>query len=246
MHGARRLVPFIRLLGQSLDPALLSCGADSRRFRQLHRLPHGPGGGSSPVASAPDPFGTIYSTNITPDPETGIGRWSEAAFLRVHARRRRPRGRHLYPAFPYDHYTLVTDGDNQALYAYLMTRQPVSPRRRRTSCRSPSTSACCSRAGNSCLYGRAAPARSGLRSGTAGATWPRARAIAAPAIRRATGWAREKGRAFRWQPRRRAGTPTPIDENSPAPISWKAESLSFYLRRGWHEHHGVSRGPMRR
>jgi mono/diheme cytochrome c family protein len=73
----------------------------------------------------PTPFGTIYSTNITPDPETGIGNWSEVAFQRAMREGVDREGHHLYPAFPYDHYTLVTDEDNRALYAYLMTREPV-------------------------------------------------------------------------------------------------------------------------
>ena len=84
----------------------------------------------------PTPFGTIYSTNITPDAETGIGRWSEAAFQRAMREGVDREGRHLYPAFPYDHFTLVTDEDNKALYAYLMTREPMRRARLRTSCRS--------------------------------------------------------------------------------------------------------------
>ena len=51
------------------------------------------------------PFGTIYSTNITPDPETGIGRWSEAAFARAMHEGVARDGSHLFPAFPYDHFT---------------------------------------------------------------------------------------------------------------------------------------------
>src|SRR5919201_963419 len=71
------------------------------------------------------PFGTIFSSNITPDPETGIGRWSEAAFRRVMLVGVDREGRHLYPTFPYDHFTNVSDEDDRALYAYLMTREPV-------------------------------------------------------------------------------------------------------------------------
>jgi len=71
------------------------------------------------------PFGVIYSTNITPDPETGIGTWSEAAFARsMHAGVARD-GSHLFPAFPYDHFTKLSDDDVKALYAYFMTRAPV-------------------------------------------------------------------------------------------------------------------------
>ena len=70
-------------------------------------------------------FGTIYSTNITPDPDTGIGRWSEAAFARAMHEGVARDGSHLFPAFPYDHYTNVRDDDVKALYAFFMTREPV-------------------------------------------------------------------------------------------------------------------------
>ena len=71
------------------------------------------------------PFGVIYSTNITPDPETGIGTWSEAAFARAMHEGVARDGSHLFPAFPYDHFTKVSDDDVEALYAYFMTRPPV-------------------------------------------------------------------------------------------------------------------------
>src|SRR5437016_11246924 len=74
----------------------------------------------------PTPFGAIFSSNITPDAETGIGRWSEAAFRRAMRSGVDREGRHLYPTFPYDHFTNVSDEDDRALYAYLMTRQPVA------------------------------------------------------------------------------------------------------------------------
>jgi mono/diheme cytochrome c family protein len=71
------------------------------------------------------PFGTVYSTNITPDVETGIGRWSEAAFARAMHEGVARDGSHLFPVFPYDHFTRVSDDDVSALYSYLMTRPPV-------------------------------------------------------------------------------------------------------------------------
>lgn len=70
-------------------------------------------------------FGTIYSTNITPDPETGIGTWSEAAFARALHKGVARDGSHLFPAFPYDHFTKLSDDDVKALYAYMMTRPAV-------------------------------------------------------------------------------------------------------------------------
>jgi mono/diheme cytochrome c family protein len=71
------------------------------------------------------PFGTIFSTNLTPEPETGIGRWSLEAFTRAMNEGVDRNGSHLFPAFPYDHFTKVSDDDVRALYAYLMTRPPV-------------------------------------------------------------------------------------------------------------------------
>ncbi len=70
------------------------------------------------------PYGTIHGTNITPDSETGIGRWSEAAFRRALHEGLDREGRHLYPVFPYDHFTKLGDDDIAALYAYIMTRDP--------------------------------------------------------------------------------------------------------------------------
>ncbi|QSI30396.1 c-type cytochrome [Variovorax sp. RKNM96] len=71
------------------------------------------------------PFGTIYSTNITPDTATGIGSWSLAAFERAMRSGVSRDGHLLYPAFPYAHFTRMTEEDVGALYAYLMARTPA-------------------------------------------------------------------------------------------------------------------------
>ncbi|MGI4860027.1 MAG: cytochrome c [Janthinobacterium lividum] len=71
------------------------------------------------------PFGTIYATNITPDRATGMGTWSLAAFTRALREGRSRDGTLLYPAFPYVHFTRMSDADIQAAYAYLMSRTPV-------------------------------------------------------------------------------------------------------------------------
>jgi mono/diheme cytochrome c family protein len=74
-------------------------------------------------------FGTLYSSNITLDRETGIGAWTPADFLRAVHKGVRPDGAHLYPAFPYTAYTYLTDEDVQAIWAYLgsvaAVRNPV-------------------------------------------------------------------------------------------------------------------------
>jgi nicotinate dehydrogenase subunit B len=71
------------------------------------------------------PFGRIYSTNLTPDPQTGIGQWSYTAFERTMREGVSRDGHHLYPAFPYTAYARTSDADLQALYAYLMSQPPV-------------------------------------------------------------------------------------------------------------------------
>ena len=71
------------------------------------------------------PFGTVFASNITPDPKTGIGAWSAGEFWRAMHHGRSKNGRLLYPAFPYPSYTNVTREDSDALYAYLRTVPPV-------------------------------------------------------------------------------------------------------------------------
>ncbi|MDR6407203.1 c-type cytochrome [Paraburkholderia terricola] len=82
-----------------------------------------PFAGGLPLAT---PFGTIYATNITPDVQTGIGNWSLEAFTRAVRHGVARDGHLLYPAFPYIHFTRMSDPDIAAAYAYLMTREPVS------------------------------------------------------------------------------------------------------------------------
>src|SRR6266850_8123081 len=111
---------------QSFPPDLIKRGRELAAIGNCNDCHTVRGGrnfaGGLPV---PTPFGTIFSANITPDAETGIGRWSEAAFRRAMREGVDRRGRHLYPAFPYDHFTLVSDDDDKALYAFFMTREPV-------------------------------------------------------------------------------------------------------------------------
>ncbi|MEJ1978392.1 MAG: c-type cytochrome [Acetobacteraceae bacterium] len=71
------------------------------------------------------PFGTIYSTNITPDKQTGIGNYTDAQFLAAVHKGIRADGENLYPAMPYTSYTAMTDDDALAIKAYLFTLAPV-------------------------------------------------------------------------------------------------------------------------
>jgi mono/diheme cytochrome c family protein len=71
------------------------------------------------------PFGTLYSTNITPDKDTGIGNYSDQDFLNALHRGVRRDGERLYPAMPYTSYTFITDADALAIKAYLFSLPPV-------------------------------------------------------------------------------------------------------------------------
>jgi len=71
------------------------------------------------------PFGTFYSPNITPDPETGIGRWSDGQFLRALRDGVRPDGANYFPVFPYPSFTKITDADARAIKAYLFSLPAV-------------------------------------------------------------------------------------------------------------------------
>ncbi|HEY0219804.1 MAG TPA: cytochrome c, partial [Afipia sp.] len=71
------------------------------------------------------PFGTLYSTNITPDKETGIGNYSNEDFLNAMHRGIRRDGQRLYPAMPFTSYTYMTDTDALAIKAYLFSLDPV-------------------------------------------------------------------------------------------------------------------------
>ena len=72
------------------------------------------------------PFGTYYSPNITPDPETGIGDWTDADFLAALKHGRSPEGSHYFPVFPYTTYTRMHDRDALDIKAYLFSLPPVS------------------------------------------------------------------------------------------------------------------------
>ena len=92
-----------------------------------HAVPNQPdrtrlGGG----LAIPSPFGTFYAPNISPDPDDGIGRWSEAEFVNAVKRGISPAGTYLFPAFPYTSYAHATVQDVRDLFAYLKTLPKVS------------------------------------------------------------------------------------------------------------------------
>ena len=88
-----------------------------------HTTPGGPAyAGGRAIAT---PFGSVYAGNLTPDADTGLGRWSAAEFRRALRHGRSRDGRLLYPAFPYPHFSQVTPEDANALWAFLRSLPPV-------------------------------------------------------------------------------------------------------------------------
>jgi mono/diheme cytochrome c family protein len=79
----------------------------------------------------PTPFGTFYSPNITPDPETGIGGWSDAQFLRALHDGVGPDGANYFPVFPYPSFTRILDADALVIKAYLFSLPAVRQNDRR-------------------------------------------------------------------------------------------------------------------
>ena len=83
------------------------------------------------------PFGIIYASNLTPDADTGLGRWTPDHFWRALHNGRSRDGRLLYPAFPYPNYTQVTREDADALFAFLQSLPPVAQENRPHALRFP-------------------------------------------------------------------------------------------------------------
>lgn len=208
-----------------------------------HSRPDGtPYAGGLPITTS---FGTIYATNITPDREAGIGAWTPEAFARALREGTARDGTNLYPAFPYDHYTKLTDADVGALYAYLMTRDPASDQPPRTELRFPFNVRALM-GGWKLLFLDRARFETDPRKGD---EWNRG-AYLVQALghcgschtpRNSLG-AEERSRLFDggivagwWAP--------PLNAKSPALIPWTAESLFNYLR-SWDADHGGAVGPM--
>ncbi|MDA5194173.1 c-type cytochrome [Govanella unica] len=191
-------------------------------------------------------FGTIYSTNITPDPDTGIGRWSEAAFRRAMHEGVARDGSHLFPAFPYDHFTKLSDGDVAALYAYFMTRPPVRAEAKKNALPFPLNIRAL-QAGWKFLFFK--PGRFVDVAGK-DADWNRGAYLAegishcgACHTPRNLLGAEKKSAAY-------AGAvidtwvAPPLTKANPSPAPWTEDELFRYLRSGLSQYHGTSAGPM--
>lgn len=137
MTQPRVLVLFAGLLCLSLYAWLRPAAADEAAIRRGAYLATAAGcqwchtdkkAGGAPYAGGPaikTNFGTFYAPNITPDPATGIGSWSEADFRRALRDGIGKDGEYLYPVFPFTSFTGMTDQDIADLFAYLRSLPPV-------------------------------------------------------------------------------------------------------------------------
>jgi mono/diheme cytochrome c family protein len=189
------------------------------------------------------PFGTVYGTNLTPDAETGIGGWSAAAFARALHEGVDREGHHLYPAFPYDHFTKTTDEDSRALYTFIMTREPVRAEKPAATVIIPRPFVAI---WNTLYVERGIfqpdPAKDArlsrgeyLAEGLGhcgGCHTPRNRLGAEKRDNRYAG-----GEVEGWH------APA-LGAASPSPVPWTADSLATYLRTGITDAHSLTAGPM--
>ena len=193
------------------------------------------------------PFGTVYSTNITPDVETGIGAWSYPAFARAMRHGISRDGRHLYPAFPYTSFTKMSDADIQALYAYLMAQPAVKAKPPETKLAAPYSWRPLL-AGWNGLYLKpgampADPVRSDEWNRGAYLVESVGHCSACHSPRDALGGEVQGDR--RWAGAFAEGWEAPaLGLHSKSPVPWTREDLYTYLRTGASDVHGPAGGPM--
>jgi len=195
------------------------------------------------------PFGTIYSTNITPDPETGIGNWSLAAFDRAMRQGVSRDGKHLYPAFPYTAFSRFSNDDVTSLYAYFMAQPAVAQRNPVTELSFPYSVRPAMAAWNA-LY-PAALAPQTAPAGVNSQAWLRgeylvngpAHCSACHTPRNAAG-AEMFGKQFLSGGYIKGWQAHDLTATSASPVPWTQQAFYDYLRKGVSENHGAALGPM--
>ncbi|NOV25806.1 c-type cytochrome [Cupriavidus necator] len=193
------------------------------------------------------PFGTVYSTNITPDAQTGIGTWSFAAFERAMREGIHRDGRRLYPAFPYTAFARISDGDMQALYGYLMSAEPVKSAVPPTQLAFPFNLRPLLAGWNLLFHRNERFAPDPSRS----AQWNRGAYLAeglghcsaCHSPRNALG-AEQGGRRYLTGGSAEGWEAPALTALSQAPVPWTEAALFTYLRGGYAPHHGAAAGPM--
>ncbi|MDP3822304.1 MAG: molybdopterin-dependent oxidoreductase [Burkholderiales bacterium] len=193
------------------------------------------------------PFGTIATTNLTPDVATGIGAWSFSAFQRAMRDGVSRDGKHLYPAFPYTAFTQTSDDDLTALYAYLMAQPAVVSKLPETKLAFPFNMRPLMALWNA-LYLSPGPVPA---VATQSAEWNRGAYLVnglghcggCHTARNALG-AEQGGSAYLGGAMVDDWEAPPLTSLSHAPVPWSEAELFSYLRFGHSAEHGSASGPM--
>jgi mono/diheme cytochrome c family protein len=231
----------------SFSPAKIAAGARLAALGDCATCHAGTAGQAfAGGAAIQTPFGAIHATNITPDTETGIGGWTFEAFRRAMVEGVSRDGRHLYPAFPYPHFTGMGDEDIAALYAFFMTRPPVHAAAQANHLGFPFGLRPLL-AGWKLLY---MPGKPFCPDPSRRVAWNRGAYLvktighcgACHTPRNALGAERRKeglagGQAEGWDA-------PPLTAASTAPVPWTEAQLFTYLRTGFEPRHGAAAGPM--
>ncbi|MDM0027974.1 molybdopterin cofactor-binding domain-containing protein [Variovorax saccharolyticus] len=193
------------------------------------------------------PFGTIHTTNLTPDADTGLGRWSFTAFQRAMREGISRDGHHLYPAFPYTAFAKTSDDDLQALYAYFMSLPPVRAQTPPAELKFPFGLRPLMAGWNALFHDPKPYQPVALQS----AEWNRGAYLvnglghcgACHTPRNALG-AEQGGSAFLSGAMIDGWEAPALTGLSGAAVPWTAEALYGYLRHGHAQQHGIAGGPM--
>lgn len=193
------------------------------------------------------PFGTIYSTNITPDVDSGIGTWSFEAFNRAMRSGVARDGSYLYPAFPYTHFTHIKEDEMQSLYAYIMSIEPVQYQPPKTSLPFPFNIRPLM-AGWNLLFLDKNPIKTVEDQSE---LWNRGyylvnslgHCAGCHSPRNILG-AEKKGSHYLAGGEAEGWIAPALNQESLAPVAWTEEALFDYLRHGFSSEHGVAAGSM--
>ena len=193
------------------------------------------------------PFGTIYSTNLTPDPQTGIGNWSLQAFTRAMREGISRDGHYLYPAFPFTSFAKTSDDDMQALYAYLMAQPAVAATPPANQLRFPYNQRNLLAGWNQLFHDNTTYSNDDSRS----SVWNRGAYLvtglghcgACHSPRNAMG-AELSGEAHLSGATVDGWHAPALTALSNSPVPWTTSSLFDYLRNGYSREHGIAGGSM--
>ena len=192
-------------------------------------------------------FGTVYSTNLTPDVQTGLGDWSYAAFERAMRQGVSRDGHALYPAFPFTSFAKISDDDMTALYAWLMSRPAVTQSTPAADMVFPLGMRSLMTVWNGLFHQTTGYSYDASQT----AQWNRGEYLvngvahcgACHTPRNVLG-AEQKSQSYLQGAWVDGWHAPPLTALNASPVPWRSQDFYQYLRRGYTHSHGVASGPM--